>query len=584
MSKINGIVNKEYTVSQIEYSFNIPIYQRPYAWNAKEVEVLLMDFYNAFESDKESYYIGNIVTSISSEKQDIVDGQQRFTTLFLIGVIAKWDKNIQLEYEIRENDREFLEYIVNNNFKEKEKYDDINSNLIENLKFIENVFENERIGEGNSSVEIKNIETFSQWIYTNVKFILTQLSGDIDVQKYFEVMNNRGVQLEKHHILKANLLHTIDNDDEKKRYAKIWDYCSDMNVYLEEYILKDEDNTEKIKEVRKKLLKNPIDSFDTNNNTEIKLLDILDSTVMQKDIDNEIKKEKLNKKQSYKSIISFETFLLHVYKISYDENIKINDSNLLEIIKIDTPNFSAKKFIKDILEYRILFDYFVFKRDKEQKPKLRTLNDENGMMEDSSLLMIELLFEITSSKFNLWLTEFLKFIKINKDKNEIVKKLEKLDNKEMMKRKGGKNFDNILNQGTSTPHYWFYKLDYILWKDYNWKAINVIKKYSIVDFRFTNLVSIEHIQPQNPEEECQEWGEFDINNFGNLALISNHMNSKLSNQCFMNKKSDIEKQINNKTVESLKMLLLYSKYENWNVENCKTHHEEMVKLLEDSLK
>ena len=563
---------KEYTIKNIdEIFFNIPIYQRPYAWSTKEVKALLDDFDNAFKK-KTDYYIGNIVAFPNSNKLDIVDGQQRFTTLFLIGVIAEWGNNIKLNYEIREKDREFLKKINKGNIENE--YKDINHNLIENLRFIKS-FLNE-----------KNDDDFINWIYSNVKFVLTKLTKEIDVNKYFEVMNNRGVQLEKHHILKANLLHNMEEDN-KQKYAKIWDYCSDMNVYLEEYILKDAENDEKIKEIRKKLLDNPIEIFEGDKNKKENLFGILEKDKKDKKVlENEAEKAKNSTKQLYKSIINFETFLLHIYKITKDKDdkVKINDSDLLETIKIEEGK--EKEFIEAILEYRILFDYFVLKRDKEQKPYLKLIDvDKNDgtIKTDAKLLMIELLFEITSSKFNLWLTDFLKKVKEEKDNNKLINYLEKKDNQEAKERKEKElkkeeynKFENILNQGTATPHYWFYKLEYLLWRDYDWSKINDKIETS---YRLKNLVSIEHIQPQNPEHDCNNWGDCDINNFGNLALISKHMNSKLSNQCFNNKKSDIEKQINNGTLESLKMLLIYSKYSEWNAKYCEEHQEEMVNIL-----
>ncbi|MDQ7046909.1 MAG: DUF262 domain-containing HNH endonuclease family protein [Sulfurovum sp.] len=615
MSKSKQIEIKEYSIKEIVESFSIPIYQRPYAWGTNEVKLLLEDFYNAYisrflaklktlnwtsnpmdltledwnyqynvfcnnSSDKADYYIGNIVTFPNRNKLDIVDGQQRFTTLFLIGVISEWDSNIKLDYEIRENDREFLNTIKQKDLDKNDKYQNINANLMENLKFINTFFDKK-----------ENSTNFKEWIYSNVKFVLTKLNDQIDVNKYFEVMNDRGVQLEKHHILKANLLRNID-EDEQKKYAKIWDYCSDMNVYLEDNILKDELNEDKIKEVRKSILSSSLEKFDDDSKKDkLNILEIIQKD--KKEINDDAKKAKTTKKNQYKSIISFEIFLLHIYKICKDNNITINDSNLLEVIKAD--ELDSKKFIKNILEYRILFDYFIFKRDKEQKPYLRIVDCDFGIKENAELLQIELLFEITSSKFNLWLTDFLKEVKEYKDdKNtdifKLVESLEHKDKDNSKRRKAGENFESILNQGTSTPHYWFHKLDYLLWKDYKnekeyWEQINVLESYKITNFILKNVVSIEHIYPQQPKEECTSLvEEYNINNFGNLALISKHMNSKLSNQCFGSKKKDIEKQVANGTVDSLKMLLFYSKYTEWSVSNCRKHHCEMIKLLKNSLK
>jgi len=129
-----------------------------------------------------------------------------------------------------------------------------------------------------------------------------------------------------------------------------------------------------------------------------------------------------------------------------------------------------------------------------------------------------------------------------------------------------------------------------LWK--NWKNIleneNFEKKfgfnYSEVkrNYRLSRLNSIEHIHSQSRVNEDEKWVDW-IDKFGNLALISNHMNSKLWGKKFINKRTIIQEQLNNGTIESLKMLLVYSKYDEWNPENCEKHHNEMIKILIEDL-
>ena len=57
------------------------------------------------------------------------------------------------------------------------------------------------------------------------------------------------------------------------------------------------------------------------------------------------------------------------------------------------------------------------------------------------------------------------------------------------------------------------------------------------------------------------------------------MNSALNAQEDYNKRHDIQKQLDNGTIESLKMILLYSKYEEWTPKNCNKHQIEMINLL-----
>ncbi|HEB7717546.1 TPA: DUF1524 domain-containing protein, partial [Campylobacter coli] len=99
---------------------------------------------------------------------------------------------------------------------------------------------------------------------------------------------------------------------------------------------------------------------------------------------------------------------------------------------------------------------------------------------------------------------------------------------------------SVLDRGTATPHYWFYRLEYYLWKyskikyyldGKNLKEIKLKdKNFGDIanNFYFRNLNSIEHVQAQSKANE-KDWDDKNIDNFGNLALISSSFNSSLSN-------------------------------------------------------
>ena len=53
-----------------------------------------------------------------------------------------------------------------------------------------------------------------------------------DLNRYFEIMNTRGEQLEQHDILKATLMSYLKDEKDKAIFAKIWDACSDMTGYI----------------------------------------------------------------------------------------------------------------------------------------------------------------------------------------------------------------------------------------------------------------------------------------------------------------------------------------------------------------
>lgn len=95
MSKL-GIEQK--TVKQLlgdnKADFLIPDYQRPYAWEEKECQTLWDDIFtfafpdndcNKFDRHNDEYFLGPIVTFQNENgKQEVIDGQQRLTTLMLL--------------------------------------------------------------------------------------------------------------------------------------------------------------------------------------------------------------------------------------------------------------------------------------------------------------------------------------------------------------------------------------------------------------------------------------------------------------------------------------------------------------------
>ncbi|GIV41354.1 MAG: hypothetical protein KatS3mg034_0668 [Vicingaceae bacterium] len=344
------------------------------------------------------------------------------------------------------------------------------------------------------------------------------------------------------------------------------------------------------------------------------------------------------------------------------KNFSLDDKKLLEVFGNGDKNklfFKgnseiAKKFILFLLKMRILFDYFIFKRSVksttgEEDIKLRKIKIKNDKYElgelDRELINLQLLFSFTSPNYlqQEWLTPTLGYLYENlkngfnediynelktflenldrnlaierlKDNPDLKKVFDKTleepnhqntlsnskekDNKQI-KNELNENLNENLNRGTATEHYWFYKLEYLLWKNSKDKFNQIKPPFKNFDYsnikekyRLTRKNSIEHIHPQsktnenewtqnNNENNCEKKCHIDC--FGNLALISSHLNSKLIDKSFENKKVYIQEQLNNGTIESLKMLLVYSKYEKWTHVECEEHHNEMIELLLNSL-
>jgi len=648
---------KSYSIKELsKFNFRIPLYQRQYAWGEDEISQLIEDlktFNKKFENKDKRYFLGNIVVFKNDEFYDVIDGQQRLTTLYLMLKMINNNNNLfSLDYEIREEARKFLKS-WDGKFRE-----DIKNEFADAISTINRYI-----------IELGKEKL--QSLLDRVYVVITKIPENIDVVKYFEVMNNRGKQLEKHQILKAKFLQVL-NKKNSKNWAKIWDYCSDMTSTIEDLIYyNDFDGKDKKEEKKLDLRKELLEKFmhdkfrgngnskDENNNGKNEEQCNTISNIIEEDKCKTDKEEKDSSgRKEYKSIIKFPIFLIHTLKIFIAKYGLENSKNLYEIIvndrylldyfyKDDThteflfdKKDKAKNFIELMLKLRILFDYFVFKRF-EDKVELFGRDSQN-----KDLLMIELLFNVSAPQYfsqdwvAVLLAWLLKKVETIKDENksenkidftidnELIEFLEEFDrdfakvrlNEEKSiigfineklndiskqaeidyTKKLDDILDEVLNKGTSTPHYWFYKLDYLLWKDYKgnenredknkieriyWNGFKILKNANVENFKLSRLNSIEHIFPQNPEIFCGEWNEEECskNCFGNLALISNHLNSSFSNQCFENKRRDLEKQLSRGTIESLKLLLVYSKYDEWNEKNCNEHYQEMKDLLKNSL-
>ena len=108
------IVLETKLVSDIKGTFYVPSYQRGYRWGEDEVLRLLNDVY---QNGKKNYCLQPVVVRKSEENYELIDGQQRLTTLYLIYRYMKDvnpffdDPAFNLIYETRDNSEAFLKSV-----------------------------------------------------------------------------------------------------------------------------------------------------------------------------------------------------------------------------------------------------------------------------------------------------------------------------------------------------------------------------------------------------------------------------------------------------------------------------------------
>lgn len=126
------------------------------------------------------------------------------------------------------------------------------------------------------------------------------------------------------------------------------------------------------------------------------------------------------------------------------------------------------------------------------------------------------------------------------------------------------------DEGTEFSHYWFYKLEYILWEHYRFQ-----KGSAWQAFRMTARNSVEHVSPQQPEHfDSNRVSSEILDCFGNLGLVSRSINSEYGNKPYVEKRARFIER-NQSRVDSLKLALIYEN-EQWNDVLALAHQQQML--------
>ena len=200
-------------------TYEIPIYQRNYAWGKDEIDTLVQDVYDAFRGGKLTYYIGTLVTYYRGDRAyEVIDGQQRLTTITLVLTALGCDMTSRLAYRARRKSDETLRHLDDLDVEE------VDLAIEGGYKFARAAIDG-IVPEG-------DLTGFKDYFLRSVHIIHYRVPKDIDLNHYFEVMNSRGEQLEKHEIVKAQLMQKLPDRD-KSAFNWIWEASSEMSVYIQ---------------------------------------------------------------------------------------------------------------------------------------------------------------------------------------------------------------------------------------------------------------------------------------------------------------------------------------------------------------
>ena len=498
------------TIAKVfEEWYTVPSYQRHYIWESDNINDMLEDFTtNYLEHSNEEYFLGSYVIQNKERNNDLLDGQQRITTLFLLfaflrdynksseevkencktlvfqkaNKIRHIEERIRLSYEIRGNVKNFIEeYLMTPG--------SINLHWAEIEKKANDKMENTSIQRMcNALICYKeyftehpdiDLEAFLGFILNNVVMIYISADSLEDAFRLFSVMNDRGQKLSNADILKSSNLEKIDDDKDRNNYAREWEQIQDdLGNDFDRFLAY----------VRTMLLK---------KRPKMNLLDEYDKQVFRPGL---IKQGK-----------DFFNYVFKTYE-GYDKLINLNnndDTEYCTLIRILINCMPSTDWIPVVLSYGRKYG-------------------NNGLLAFTLKVACKNIADAVCGKGSSHRIDNL---------NNIINLIdESTDCQEVLNAKNYYSFNEDVFMANVQSEVYGRRYTYALLMllEYKYKDQSEWKEFG--------TISIEHILPQNPKSNSQWVKDFneDQRNYythriGNLCLIGRRKNSSLSNLDYQEK-------------------------------------------------
>lgn len=228
--------------------FEVDYYQREYRWGRKQIEQMLMDFYDTFRSYYDGYshkstaevqeygfyYMGSIICTNGTIRQ-VIDGQQRLTSLTLLLIyLRNLQQNLtnipflpvkkidDLIYKDNYGTMAFNLDVPERNdciqalWDQNKAYtsdNESNKNLLQRYNDIEELFPDDLKGEA--------LPYFIYWLIGKVLLLEIDTPSEDEAHTIFLTMNDRGLSLNSAEMLKAFVIQQVDEAD-RDAVNKIW--------------------------------------------------------------------------------------------------------------------------------------------------------------------------------------------------------------------------------------------------------------------------------------------------------------------------------------------------------------------------
>ena len=604
-----------------EDTYAIPLYQRNFAWTYDEIEQLLNDVADAFQENRDNYYIGTLVVNKENDIFKIIDGQQRTTALNLIALALKHEfgfdrlKAVNLTFPARKKSNKNIQDL----FAKKKISEDDENELTRGYGYAKDALK--------KVLEERQFESeyFFNYLFDNVIIFRSILPNDLDLNLYFERFNSRGEQLEAHEILKAQMMAKFGEDQEMaQKFAKIWDACAEFDKPVSSQFKMRRKRADDFQE-RERIFgwhfsnysfHNIYDDIDFYQNERRKLSDILGKKINEKNI--EVEKDF----GDYTQVIDFPTFLLHVLAIWEGKDtseVQLDDKKLLTLFDIKNKNKTwIIEFSEFLLKIKHIFDNYIVRnsnmdsssRNKDEwflqkgtyyeyqpngKAKEHYIVEERftkNTFSDSeinkNIILLQSMFAVTftANRDSRWLYEILQFLyrhieELNDQKfgdyfKEFLEKMAVTYAEERLFTE-----DRRIKKYGAIPVYAFNFVDYVLWK--NREELKKAYDVKFEDFKFAYRRSIEHWFPQHPnsDERVERIDDQILHSFGNLCIITDSQNSKFGNLVPSAKYKQWEGIFDRQSLKLQMMAEITSKKNRWDIGEIQSMEKEVERYVHD---
>ncbi|MFJ6418448.1 DUF262 domain-containing protein [Paeniglutamicibacter sp. NPDC091659] len=617
-------------------AYSVPVYQRSYAWRAEQIEQLISDVCDAVAQNADSYFLGNLVVTTRTKElveYEVIDGQQRLTTLYLLLSF--------LSHVGPSSERHFRNHISRLRYESRPR----SSEALRRIDggpaaTISGSMEDTGIQQGyniiqqymDQRVASDDRPRFTEFLLHRVHLVRASLPESTDFNRYFEIMNTRGQQLQPVDIVKARLMSCLSSEIDRNCFARVWEACAEMDTYVQGPLARGNSKLrDRLFDTEWSWLR--VSSFDdlrsafaehaaTEPGSDAQGHGMTSSFSLDEALIHYAnlrgsEPADLSESERFSSTIPFTSLLLHALKLfsSQDQVTEeggLDDKRLIELFSEqfsgDRPD-RVRDFVALLLRTRVAFDSFILKREflaaysdegewslrkvvKNRAKSSTTIGYRNTFSVEAGdddtidrltreLLLLQSMLRVTytSPRTMHWITLVLHHVLHSPDPGTV----NEPDLIELLRAHVRKHIHAAFlvaeePTGFNVPRIVFTYLDYLLLSE---RRVGGNAR----DYLFSFRTSIEHFYPQHPDE--QQSGESvsskNLHALGNLALVSVGANSKFSNSLPLAKAGNFKKTIE---AQSPKLSLMAERTRvlgQWGDAEIESHHHEMVDLLRSDL-